>query len=168
MHSPDGPYDLEEFDTLVFRVRGDGRKYIASLRCENWLVDEASMDVWQAFLFARCRGVRGWVGGRRRRAPVEQRSRWGARAAAFPRREGEWSEVEVPLTRFLLTWRGRVVEEAVEVNPRAVTTLGISLAGGEELQARRASAVGVAAAAAAARAPPSSLALCHPPPAHTP
>lgn len=35
------------------RVRGDGRQYIASVRCENWLVDQRSHDVWQAFLFAR-------------------------------------------------------------------------------------------------------------------
>jgi hypothetical protein len=34
-------------------VYGDGRQYIANLRCENWLVDERSKDVWQAFLFAR-------------------------------------------------------------------------------------------------------------------
>lgn len=45
--------DLEEFDTLVFTVRGDGRKYIANIRTENWVVGDMSQDVWQAFLFAR-------------------------------------------------------------------------------------------------------------------
>ena len=45
--------DLDDYDTLAFRVRGDGRKYIASLRTENWMVDAKSQDVWQAFLFAR-------------------------------------------------------------------------------------------------------------------
>ncbi len=45
--------DLEDFDTLVFRVWGDGRKYLANLRTENWIVGERSQDVWQAFLFAR-------------------------------------------------------------------------------------------------------------------
>lgn len=49
-----GRLDLEDFDTLVYRLRGDGRKYIASLRTENWIVDSRSQDVWQAFLFARC------------------------------------------------------------------------------------------------------------------
>lgn len=38
---------------MVFRVHGDGRKYIANLRTENWLVGGRSHDVWQAFLFAR-------------------------------------------------------------------------------------------------------------------
>lgn len=50
----EGVLDLDDYDTLAFRVRGDGRKYIASLRTENWMVDAKSQDVWQAFLFARC------------------------------------------------------------------------------------------------------------------
>ena len=45
--------DIEEYDHVVFRVHGDGRKYIANLRTENWLVGGPSHDVWQAFLFAR-------------------------------------------------------------------------------------------------------------------
>lgn len=49
----EGVLNLEDFDTLAYRVRGDGRKYIVSLRTENWLVDSMSQDVWQAFLFAR-------------------------------------------------------------------------------------------------------------------
>ena len=48
--------------------------------------------------------------------------------------KGEWSEVEVPLSRFMLTWKGRVVEEVVELNAKRITSLGISLAGGEQLQ----------------------------------
>lgn len=45
--------DIDEYDHLVFRVKGDGRKYIANMRTENWLVGGPSHDVWQAFLFAR-------------------------------------------------------------------------------------------------------------------
>ena len=45
--------DIDEYDHVVFRVHGDGRKYIANLRTENWLVGGRSHDVWQAFLFAR-------------------------------------------------------------------------------------------------------------------
>lgn len=51
---PEAPWpDLPSLAALCCRVRGDGRQYIASVRCENWLVDERSHDVWQAFLFAR-------------------------------------------------------------------------------------------------------------------
>ena len=42
--------------------------------------------------------------------------------------------MEVPLSRFMLTWKGRVVEEVVELNAKRITSLGISLAGGEQLQ----------------------------------
>ena len=51
----EGQYlDMDGTDALAFRVKGDGRAYIASLRTENWIVGSASHDVWQAFLFARC------------------------------------------------------------------------------------------------------------------
>ena len=49
-------------------------------------------------------------------------------------REGEWTDVEIPLDRFLLTWRGKLVETRVEMNPKRVLSLGISLAGGADLQ----------------------------------
>jgi NADH dehydrogenase [ubiquinone] 1 alpha subcomplex assembly factor 1 len=48
--------------------------------------------------------------------------------------QGEWSEVEIPLDRFLLTWRGKVIEQRVEMNPGRITGIGVSLAGGDDLQ----------------------------------
>ena len=45
--------DMEGADCLSFKLKGDGRKYIASVRVDNWIVGETSHDVWQAFLFAR-------------------------------------------------------------------------------------------------------------------
>ena len=45
--------DMEGADCLSFRLKGDGRKYMASVRVDNWIVGETSHDVWQAFLFAR-------------------------------------------------------------------------------------------------------------------
>lgn len=66
--------DLDDFDSLVFRVRGDGNKYLASLRTENWIVgDNASDDVWQAFLFARCVAVIKAVQARQRKGAYK----WG-------------------------------------------------------------------------------------------
>jgi len=43
--------------------------------------------------------------------------------------------VEVPLSRFLLTWKGRLVEERSAMNPQRALSLGIGLAGGAQLQA---------------------------------
>ncbi|BBN01695.1 NADH dehydrogenase [ubiquinone] 1 alpha subcomplex assembly factor 1 [Marchantia polymorpha subsp. ruderalis] len=46
--------DLEPYDTLAFKVKGDGRVYISSLRTENWVMGpvDAKFNQWQAFLFA--------------------------------------------------------------------------------------------------------------------
>jgi NADH dehydrogenase [ubiquinone] 1 alpha subcomplex assembly factor 1 len=56
----EGQYlEMDGTDALAFRVRGDGRKYLASLRTDNWIVGSASHDVWQAFLFARCSQMDG-------------------------------------------------------------------------------------------------------------
>ena len=41
----------------------------------------------------------------------------------------------MPLSRFLLTWKGRLVEERSSMNPERAVSLGISLAGGASLQA---------------------------------
>ena len=41
----------------------------------------------------------------------------------------------MPLSRFLLTWKGRLVEERSSMNPERAISLGISLAGGASLQA---------------------------------
>ena len=54
VRAPQGEYlDLDDFHSLIFKVRGDGRKYLANIRTDNWVVGETTDDVWQAFLFAR-------------------------------------------------------------------------------------------------------------------
>ena len=113
--------DLEAYDALEFRVRGDGRKYIATLRTDSWMVvpvrhtapsyppsalnlrlQGGAHDLWQSFLFAPA---------------------------------GEWSVVRLPLARFLKTWKGKIVDGEGEMNARRVLSLGVSLAGGGELEA---------------------------------
>lgn len=62
----EGEYlDLDERDMIVLRVRGDGRKYIVSIRTDNWVISGTNHDVWQAFLFAPC------APGRLRRVPPD-------------------------------------------------------------------------------------------------
>ena len=96
-----GYLDLSDFGSLVFRVKGDGRPYLANLRTDNWVVGEGGDDLWQAVL---------------------------------PVKAGGWQEIEIPFVNFLLTWRGRVVEEQMELNSGRITSLGIALAGREDLQ----------------------------------
>ncbi len=82
----EGDYlDLEERDVLVLRVRGDGRKYLVSLRTDNWVVGAKSHDVWQAFLFAPCgpslraRRVRARESAPRLRSVLHGRGHTGVR-----------------------------------------------------------------------------------------
>ena len=46
-------------------------------------------------------------------------------------RKGEWQDVSIPLDRFLLTWRGRMVEGDAPLQTASVTSLSISVAGGD-------------------------------------
>lgn len=49
---PVGEYlDLDAFTALRYRVLSDGRKYVVSIRTENWITGQKE-DLWQAFLFS--------------------------------------------------------------------------------------------------------------------
>ena len=77
-------------------MRSDGRKYVVSLRTDNW-VTGGKEDLWQAFLFA----------------PKDR-----------------WAEIIIPMSRFLKTWRGRVMEHHYEMSASRVIGMGIAVAGG--------------------------------------
>lgn len=83
---------------LVVRAKGDGNRYLTTVRTDNWMTGEASHDLWQAFLFAR---------------------------------KDEWSDVHIPFKRFLLTWKGKLVETRSEINARSIISISISLAGSD-------------------------------------
>lgn len=53
MHE-DQSFDLEPFDTIALRLRGDGRCYISNIRTENWIEgpESGGSNTWQAFVFA--------------------------------------------------------------------------------------------------------------------
>eukprot|EP00898_Chlorokybus_atmophyticus_P000507 jgi/Chlat1/1457/Chrsp12S02009 len=92
--------DLEDFDTLCMRVKGDGRIYLANIRTDNWVTPPGEpLDIWQA--------------------PI-------------PAVKDKWTDVELPLQQFLLTWKGRVVPEmpANAMERARVLSLGIVLTGG--------------------------------------
>ena len=54
---------------------------------------------------------------------------WCASAAC---RKGQWQDVAIPLDRFVLTWRGRLVEEDVPLQTAKITSISISIAGGDD------------------------------------
>lgn len=58
------PYiDLESYQSLIYRVRGDGRTYLANLRTDNWVTggDSNSEDIWQAVLLSKEYVHLGWA-----------------------------------------------------------------------------------------------------------
>ncbi|UPR03647.1 complex I intermediate-associated protein 30 [Chloropicon primus] len=90
-------FDLEPFAGLVLRVRGDGRKYIVSLRTENWIVPgAASDDNYQGYIQPK---------------------------------EGEWEEIVLPFSKFLLTWQGKVVNDQTLMNHRNLYSMSFACVG---------------------------------------
>ena len=71
---PPGEFiDLDAFTAIRYRVKSDGRKYVASIRTDNW-VTGGKEDLWQCFLFApkdtwadviipKSRFLKTWRGG---------------------------------------------------------------------------------------------------------
>lgn len=88
--------DLEPFDTIAFRLKGDGRVYVSNIRTENWIggLGASRSNIWQAFVFAPA---------------------------------GEWSVVRVPLSEYLPTWRGKIIDSDQDLNAARVTGMGLSV-----------------------------------------
>ncbi|CAN8292886.1 unnamed protein product [Cochlearia groenlandica] len=94
----DGFIDLDGYDAIALRLRGDGRCYISTIYTENWVNSpgQAEDNSWQAYVFA-------------------PKGDWYTAKASFT----------IPLDRYLPTWRGNVIDVEMEMNPGRV--LGMSL-----------------------------------------
>lgn len=92
----EGYLDLDPYDTLALRVRGDGRCYISTIHTENWVNMPGRTDdnTWQAFVF-------------------------------IPK--GYWYEARIPLSRYLPTWRGNVMDSKLEMNPSRIVGMSLSV-----------------------------------------
>ncbi|EFH65132.1 hypothetical protein ARALYDRAFT_895093 [Arabidopsis lyrata subsp. lyrata] len=92
----DGFIDLEGYDSIALRLRGDGRCYISTIYTENWMNSpgQAEDNSWQAFVFAP---------------------------------KGNWYTAKVPLTRYLPTWKGNVIDADMEMNPGRVVGMSLSV-----------------------------------------
>ncbi|CAD5317004.1 unnamed protein product [Arabidopsis thaliana] len=92
----DGFIDLEGYDSIALRLKGDGRCYISTIYTENWVNSpgQAEDNSWQAFVFAP---------------------------------KGNWYTAKVPLTRYLPTWKGNVIDAEMEMNPGHVVGMSLSV-----------------------------------------
>lgn len=82
--------DLQKGDTLVAKVRGDGREYTLNLY------------------------------------PNRSRTAFSYRATVKTEKD-EWIEIKVPLDKFEATSFGRIVQDAGEVNPDEISSVGFLL-----------------------------------------
>ncbi|MCO5557987.1 hypothetical protein L7F22_011561 [Adiantum nelumboides] len=87
-------FDLDSFDTLAFRVKGDGRCYVTTIRTESWWGTFEDANTWQSMLFTP---------------------------------KDEWFEVMIPLSRYLPTMKGKIIEIKNEMNRSRVCGLGLGL-----------------------------------------
>lgn len=82
--------DLRDSDTIVARVKGDGRRYTLNLYVPS------------------------------RRMAYSYR-------VAFDTKKNQWTEIRVPLKKFVATSFGRIVGNAGPVNPQQVNSIGFLL-----------------------------------------
>ncbi|KAK2970023.1 hypothetical protein RJ640_008363 [Escallonia rubra] len=104
----DGFIDLDPFDTIALKLKGDGRCYISTIYTENWVNSPGQQEdnSWQAFVFV-------------------PKDNWYIAKASLFELYLICIEQRIPLARYLPTWRGNVIDAELEMNPSRV--LGMSL-----------------------------------------
>ncbi|CAI9114477.1 OLC1v1015210C1 [Oldenlandia corymbosa var. corymbosa] len=95
----DGFIDLESYDTIALKLKGDGRSYISTIYTENWVNSPAQLEdnSWQAFVFVP---------------------------------KDNWYIAKIPISRYLPTWRGNVIDANLEMNPSRVVSMSLSVNAG--------------------------------------
>jgi hypothetical protein len=155
MDSLDTYMDLECYKSLVYSIRVDCREgmvgertFLANIRTDNWVIggDGASEDVWQAVLHTSLpedvgneKDTSSTSSGSGSSIYSNSTTTTAAATITGNRRRTRPSslhpsfvDVEIPLSEFILTWRGRVVDAPVELGRTKVTALGISILGNDE------------------------------------
>ncbi|KAI5073775.1 hypothetical protein GOP47_0011788 [Adiantum capillus-veneris] len=87
-------FDLDSFDTLALRVKGDGRCYVSTIRTQSWWGTFEDANTWQSMIFAP---------------------------------KDEWFEVMIPLSRYLPTMKGKIIELKSEMNQSRVCGMGLAV-----------------------------------------
>ncbi|KAL0341802.1 UNVERIFIED_CONTAM: putative complex I intermediate-associated protein 30 [Sesamum calycinum] len=101
----DGFIDLDAYDTLALKVKGDGRCYISTIYTENWVNSPGQQEdnSWQAFVF------------------VPKGNWYIAKASPPSPLTHTYTHIQIPLARYLPTWRGNVIDAKLEMNPSRVS-----------------------------------------------
>ncbi|OVA12208.1 NADH:ubiquinone oxidoreductase intermediate-associated protein 30 [Macleaya cordata] len=101
----DGFIDLDSYDTLAMKLKGDGRCYISTIYTENWVNSPGQQEdnSWQAFVFV-------------------PKDNWYITKAS-----SMLLLLFIPLDRYLPTWRGNVIDAKMEMNPSRVVGMSLSV-----------------------------------------
>ncbi|KAL0319474.1 UNVERIFIED_CONTAM: putative complex I intermediate-associated protein 30 [Sesamum angustifolium] len=107
----DGFIDLDAYDTLALKVKGDGRCYISTIYTENWVNSPGQQEdnSWQAFVF------------------VPKGNWYIAKASPPSPLTHTYTHIQIPLARYLPTWRGNVIDAKLEMNPSRVVGMSLSV-----------------------------------------
>ncbi|CAN8239503.1 unnamed protein product [Cochlearia groenlandica] len=119
----DGYIDLDGYDSIAMRLKGDGRCYISTIYTENWVNSpgQAEDNSWQAFVFAP-KG--NWYTATASLYTIHQDK---VLYITKPKTNLIAFLVQVPLARYLPTWKGSVVDVEMEMNPGRVVGMSLSV-----------------------------------------
>ncbi|KAE9453378.1 hypothetical protein C3L33_14747, partial [Rhododendron williamsianum] len=137
----DGFFDLDAYDTIALKVKGDGRCYISTIYTENWVNSPGQQEdnSWQAFVFVP---KDNWYIAKAssscfstsiilEKDPREKRTYFAFSTAkdechgCLSQYVNKHGTLQIPLAKYLPTWRGNVIDAELEMNPSRV--LGMSL-----------------------------------------
>ncbi|KAM7254608.1 hypothetical protein ACFE04_003988 [Oxalis oulophora] len=92
----DGFIDLDSYDTIALKLKGDGRSYISTIYTENWVNSpgQAEDNSWQTFVHVP---------------------------------KANWYIAKIPLSRYMPTYRGSVIDANLEMNPARVVGMSLSV-----------------------------------------
>ncbi|CAH9134274.1 unnamed protein product [Cuscuta epithymum] len=92
----DGFIDLDAYDTIAVKLKGDGRNYISTIYTQNWVNSPGQEEdnSWQAFVFVP---------------------------------KDDWYIAKIPLSMYVPTWRGNIINAKLEMNPSRVLAMALSV-----------------------------------------
>ncbi|KAG8380203.1 hypothetical protein BUALT_Bualt07G0169000 [Buddleja alternifolia] len=115
----DGFIDLDPYDTLAVKLKGDGRCYISTIYTENWVNSPGQQEdnSWQAFVFVPKDNCNILL--RLFLIFIKKFEILISKRVCFIE--------QIPLARYLPTWRGNVIDANLEMNPSRVVGMSLSV-----------------------------------------
>lgn len=110
--------DWSQYNTLVIRLRGDGRSYLLNLSTEGYF-DLWWFDIYHYVLFTR--GGPHWQTAR---VSALQDNHMGILSCTIPK-----SPSQIPFSKFLLASKGRIQDRQCRIPLNKVTGFGVSVSG---------------------------------------